>query len=47
MLYEDMAVKTYGEKIKKERMLLGMTQKEYSKYKNISYSTLLKYEYGY
>lgn len=27
-------------------MLLGMTQKEYSKYKKIPYSTLLKYEYG-
>lgn len=27
-------------------MLLGMTKSEYAEYKNIMYSTLLKYEYG-
>lgn len=45
-MYEDIEVKTYGDKIKKERLLLGMTQREYAKFKNIPYKTLLKLEYG-
>lgn len=46
MLYEEIEVKTYGEEIKKERMLLGMTQREYAKYMSIPYKTLLKLEYS-
>ena len=46
LLYEDMEVKTYGDKIRKKRLLLGMTQREYAKYMSIPYKTLLKLEYG-
>ncbi|WP_195245323.1 helix-turn-helix transcriptional regulator [Clostridium celatum] len=41
-----MEVKTYGDNIRKKRLLLGMTQREYARFKNISYNTLLKLEYG-
>lgn len=32
--------------MRKERLLLGMTQREYAKFKNISYKTLLNMEYS-
>lgn len=44
LLYDDMEVKTYGDRIRKERMVLGMTQKEYADKYNISYRRLVKLE---
>lgn len=46
LLYGNIEVKEYGDKIRRERLLLGITQKEYSKYLKIPYKTLLKLEYG-
>ena len=45
MIYKDSAVESYGDKIGKERLMYGMTQREDSAFKNILYSILLKYEY--
>ena len=46
MLYDDMEVKAYEDEVRRERLLLGMTQREYAKYISIPYKTLLKLGYG-